>query len=169
MNLALNVWYVRWFFWSLGILYQFKDVYSVPWKIEDTQKRGTNLCMFVQSMLIWAPLVIILHLVLYGSALAALTAIPIYFFGFWGYAWGVGSIGGVIAVIVAALWCLKWSIEQREKRRAAANTQKKEEKPSSKKAPSAPSFFTIFWRWIVAKKQKFCLLIAFTKPTKEQT
>lgn len=168
MNLAVETWYVRWFFWSVQILHAFRG--RDWWENEQRRirERGTNLCAFVQTTILWAPVVLALHLALYGGGIAALTAVPIYFFGFWGYAWGAGAIIAIVCVVVALALLLDWESERRKKHPELVYEQQKKAEPTEKK-PADPSFFAIFWAWLTAKKQKVCPLITFTKSEKEQS
>ena len=95
MELNRALWYVRWFFWSTDIIEKFTDSRFCAYQ---TRER-TNLCFFVQAMLMYAPLILLLHAVFVVAAIASVTAWPIYLYGVIGYAWIVGVIAAMVAAI----------------------------------------------------------------------
>src|SRR5438067_1640685 len=100
MNLPKDVWYVKLFRACLYLWASFRCGES--WERDGfiaTHEHRTNLCFFVRTITVWAPLVIVLHVLAYGAAIAALAIVPIYFFGAGGY----GHALIVLAVIGVAL------------------------------------------------------------------
>ncbi len=154
MELKKDAWYARWFFWSLGICGSFLDIF--PYNLEErTKEKGTNLCFFVQCNLLYAPLILVLNAAAYIGALAVVTAIPIYLFGFVAYLW---VAGGILAAILAifAIYFLSSKLGELNE----IKTRQKE------KAASNPRFGSLLWAWCAAQKQKVCPLINFSD-TKE--
>ena len=78
MELSRKKWYVRLFFWSLDIWSEFKDESSHQ---NYGQRMGTNLCFFMRVILVYMPVVLLLHAAILISLVASLTVVPIYFFG----------------------------------------------------------------------------------------
>src|SRR3989344_237109 len=98
MQLTNNSWYVRWFFWSLGIWGEFRDLPSTydAWNIKE---KGTNLCFFIRTMFVSAPLAILLNIITYVVAIASITYFPIKLLGGWGYLYEIliiAFVGGVV-------------------------------------------------------------------------
>ena len=154
-DLDRESWFVRWFFWSLGIYDAFLNT-DRTWRIE---QYGANLCFYVRTMLIWAPFVLILHTIVYGAAIIALTAVPIHYFGGSGYAWIVSAV-----VLVIGIRLLRnYMIEREESQRSVRRQTRREEIPAVAEAPRGPSFFDILWEWLVAQKKKICPMVTFAK------
>lgn len=160
MHLNKDSWYVRWYFWSLGICEEFSDNCSLTDRAEN---RGTNLCAFMRVILIYAPLILLLHAIVYAGAIATITVWPIYLFGLKGYILGVSAVVGLV-ILVFLVINLVWLLLDRRKTRIAA--QQQAAKPTNADAAN-PGFFHIVRQWVVAKKQKVCPLITFDESNKE--
>lgn len=157
MHLDRDLWYVRWFFWSLGIWDAFMDNGDTTWRVET---RGINLCPFVRIMLLYAPLVIVLHAVVYVAAFMAFTVIPIRLFGWSNYLWAFGVV--IVFTLVAVVSIRKlndWS---------AAQTAAYVPKIKKVSAFSDPSFFTVLRQWLAALHKKICPIITFVTSQKKE-
>jgi len=152
MDLNPQRWDVKWFFWSLDIWDAFLERRTGSY----VQCYGTNLCFFLRVMLVWTPLVLLLHTVVYGVAIAALTIVPIYLFGGSGYFWGVSAIVTLVLIILGVkklrdyLEKRRWQMTLREANREA-------------NVSAEPSFFKILSEWSVAQKKKICPTITFSR------
>jgi len=149
MNLNKQSWYVRWFFWSLDILDKF--VGCDTWRYQ----KGTNLCHFMRVILIYAPLVLVLHLALYGAAIGVVTVLPVYLFGW-------GSYGKTLGFVAAGVFI--WFVTQAilERRKITGQESIVAQSPKVVQASSAgPTFWQVVGEWLRAKKAKVCPLIAF--------
>ena len=153
MDLNRSKWYVRWYFWSLGIMDEFWESYTV----EEKEQTGTNLCAFMRTIFFSAPLVLLLSATMYTSALASVTVWPVYLFGFKVYGVGLGAV--IVLVLLIAL--VVHLLDKRAKRKLEQPTK------STKTDTTNPSFVRVVWRWMSAKKQKFCPLVTFVKENKE--
>lgn len=158
MDLNRGRWYVRWYFWSLAICEEFGDKRdTLTRKVTD---QGTNLCAFMRTIFIYAPLTILFHAVIYVGGLLAFTVLPVYLLGWKGYGLMMGGIVGlcvfifVIAMLITLIYWLK------DKRISRAD------KP--KPPVTNPSFVRLLGRYAKAKKQKICPLITFSSPNQEQ-
>jgi hypothetical protein len=164
MELDKRQWYVRWFFWSLMLWDEFRED-ETSWQFENN---GTNLCHFIRVILVWAPLVVVLHLLVYGSAIAVLTAWPIYLFGF---SWYMAALLA-IAIVVGAVWGTKRaSRKAREWRRTHPITVLRPTFRRTKTveaAPRGPGFFEVLWQYVVAVKSKVCPTITFAREQEVQ-
>ena len=164
MNLNRNVWYVHLFFWSLGIWGAFRDN-DGRYDCSRMEDRGTNLCFFVRVLVVYMPLVLLLHVVFAGVLVASLTVLPVYLFGSIAYGWTLAST----AVVVGTFWGVGVALRyaKHAARRKPAQVKvvelKHEEKlaPKAAEAPKGPSFFEVLWAYLVAAKKKICPLITF--------
>lgn len=169
MELNPNSWYVRLFFWSVGIWGAFldKEYRYVP---DDLRERGTNLCFFVRVMVVYMPLVLLLHAAFVVAAVVSLTALPIYLFGSIAYGWTLAAIAAVIVAILGVkrmlgLRALLRAIEQeRAQREKRFVEQEREERSVVTEAPKGPSFFEVLWAYLVAGKKKICPSVTFLNP-----
>ncbi len=158
MELDRRQWHVRWFFWSLGIWEEFMEQ-GQEWRVEHN---GTNLCHFMRVTLVWAPLVLLLNLAVYGAAISALTIIPAVLFGLTSYV----SLVIAIVLIVGIVWGAKWYFAAQRSKPRPTNTVRPEPIASApvQHTPRGPGFFEILWKYIVAVKKKFCPIITFRQP-----
>lgn len=150
MKLDKNTWYVKWFFWSLGICEEFLERYDLQ---KNALGKGTNLCFFVQCVLFYAPLIVVLNLGSYIAALAVVTVVPIYYFGFTAYLWILGVLGALIALVYLCGFRLPDYLEKRK--------EKKSGEKNNKQDSANPSFRKLIFAWLGAKKQKVCPTINF--------
>lgn len=155
MELNKNIWYVRLFFWSLGIWEAFRDG-NYRYDRERVEVFGTNLCFFVRVVVLYMPFAILLNVVSVALAVASLTLLPIYFFGGVTYGW----ILGAIALVIGVMWGVKtvrggimWVrfVERKRMVRRAREAMK----------PGEPGFLEVLWAYLVATKKKVCPSIAF--------
>lgn len=167
MNLDRSKWYVQWFFWSLGIW----DEFTENNRVAQCEETGTNLCFFIRVMLVWAPLVIMLHLAVFALIIYALTAYPILRFGGSRYGWGIGAILTLALMIFGISWVrgLRGKRSRREYQRryrdnwdAPAPTLQTRQHP----VETSPSFLKVLLEWVAAKKKLICPGITF-HPNKE--
>lgn len=145
MDLNKQSWYVRWFFWSLGVLEEFVEYHTYEYR------NGTNLCHFVRVVFAYAPLALVLNLAFYAAAVGVVTVWPVYLFGWGSYLTILGFVGGVGLVYLVGCWL--WSLRSDQE-------VTKEEAASSAVDPE-PSFSQVVWEAVVAKKRKVCPLIRF--------
>ena len=168
MELNPNVWYVRLFFWSFEIWSAFLEG-DYARDRSHMEKNGTNLCFFIRVMVVYMPLVLLLHLGLVVVAVISLTALPIYLFGGIAYGW----ILATTAMVVGIIWGVK-TMRQHRLRRARDMASlidyvEVEEEPVASQVDTAlkgPGFFEVVWAYIVAAKKQVCPSINFL-PTKE--
>jgi hypothetical protein len=147
MTLNSSRWIVRLFFWSVGILDEFTDSNRRFW----IEQRGTNLCFFCQTTFIWTPLVLLLHVLVYGALGAALTVVPMRVIGVGSYAAVVIGTVALVLVVVGLNELMDW---RRRRRWGRPSFDFKEER--------GPSTVGIAWQWLVAQKRKVCPMISFT-------
>ncbi|MBI2035983.1 MAG: hypothetical protein HYT12_04890 [Candidatus Liptonbacteria bacterium] len=149
MELDRKTWYVRLFFWCLSI----NDAFTENNTEGYAEYHGTNLCHLTRVMLIYTPVILLLHAVLFGSAVAAITVIPVHLMGFSGYISTVGALVVVAALIYAA---------KRYRRRQRDNSLGEGLGNRMPYSPKEPSFLALVWRGLVTlKQQTICPLITF--------
>lgn len=156
MDLNRACWYVRWFFWSLGICDVFRDR-DTAWLVE---RDGISLCPFIRIMLVYAPLVIAFHAVVYVAAFMTLTAMPIYLFGGSAYLWGIGDVIILTLIIVGIKKLNAWL----DVRTPVSHAPKIKKVSTS----SGPSFFAVIRQWLVAVHEKICPTITFVANQKKE-
>jgi hypothetical protein len=168
MELNQSAWYVRLFFWSLGIWEAFQD-YLYRYDRSYVEERGTNLCFFIRVTFVYMPLVLLLHIALVVAAVASLTALPIYLFGGIAYGWTLSAI----AVVIGIIWGVK---KKRALRRVTEHERTQVEFAEHKHGvrpleeatePRGPGFLDVLWVYLVATKKKVCPSVAFLAPKKE--
>jgi hypothetical protein len=171
MELNNRRWYVTWFYLSLAILDRFQG--DRGWgRKEDKYRNGTNLCHFIRVTLVWGPLVLALHLVVYGAAIAVLTIVPIQLFGWSGYfaiIAGIAGFIGILAGVVFMLWLYEVvkdfiankRYEARLRRQAEAGDAVSEEAEESPTEDKGPTFIQLVFANIKAAKQQVCPTINF--------
>ncbi len=161
MELKLNrdLWHVRWFFWSLSIVDEFFET-SRSYYAED----GTNLCYFMRVTLIYAPIILLLHVILVGIFFFSIITLPIYLFGGVGYGLTVGTIAIIIVGVILLnkfTESLAEYLKERERRKRENSSLKKKD---TVKKDKGPSFLKIVGIYIVEKKRKYlCPSITFIK------
>ena len=162
MELDKRQWYVRWFFWSLMVWDEFRETDS-SWKFEN----GTNLCHFIRVMLVWCPLVLLLNATVYGSGIAALTALPISLYGGVGYAWVVGIFTFVVGLVLVMKSVSRRLGKWKHRRPVVHKSEKKKVTPKVAAAPTGPGFFEVLWKYIVGLKKKVCPIITCNRQAQE--
>ena len=153
MELNRDKWYVRWYFWSLGICEEFRDDHYLQ---RDAKENGTNLCAFMRVVLVYTPLILLFTAIAWTAALVTITVLPIWLFGFKGYGIGVGALVALCIFVYLTITLVVWLKDKRESKALA------QEQTTNIDATS-PSFVRVLGRWVVAKKRKVCPLIAFVE------
>lgn len=160
MNLDRKSWYVRLFFWALGIWDEFARDYDSAYEY----KNGTNLCHFVRVICFLAPLVLLLHMALLIAAFGTITAMPIYLFGLGGYLSGVTVLVLLVAIPLGIKAGWKYLRRQRDPYAEAvkkASSSAPSVRATSKVKAEGPSAWQILWQWLVTQKKKVCPVISF--------
>lgn len=163
MEFNKNRWYVQWFFLSLRVIDNFGGRSG-----DNTYyyRHGTNLCHFMRVTLLWAPLVVALHIALYGLAVAALVLTPLHYFGLIGAAkiYGVILLGvGALILVVAGIWgATELAVFVDRKVSETSATMKERQKlAAARKAERGPSFGSVLWQYVIAIKRRICPIITF--------
>lgn len=163
MTLNERLWYVRLFFWCLSIQDEFTEG-NAEYRV---RRHGTNLCHFLRVILVYTPIIFLLHLVLYGGAVAAITYVPMSLMGLgWYFAVAI-AIACLVGIIYAIKWYRRWQLNRPAKTQSRAEAQPVQAAAATPK-PTSPSFGSLVWQFIVAQKRRVCPLINFSR-TQEQT
>ena len=149
---------MRLFFWSLGIWQAFRK-YDSRYDRGYVEEKGTNLCFFFRVILVYMPLVLLVHGALVVAAIASLTAVPIYLFGARGYGWTVGVTIAVIGTVWGLALCARCIYHPK-----VGFTESRKALIQPEKTPLPPNFFDVLWAYIVSTKQRICPLIMFNVP-----
>lgn len=159
MNLNSDGWYVRYFFWSVSVWSAFIDQ---PYLVEKIKERGTNLCFFIRVMVVWAPLVMAIHGLLFAAALGCVLILPVYFFGGEGYSWFVGIAVGLVVVVGFIVRPLLKLLSRKQSEWVERHREKLKNRPERVKIVKiGPTFFEVLWAFIVATKHKICPTVSF--------
>ena len=151
MNLNRGQWHVRLFFWALGIWDEFARNGDTSYQYVD----GTNLCHFVRTITVYAPLVILLHGGLIAAAVYSVILLPVELFGAVTYS----RILAGLVLLAGAVIGIKALVRYREKR----SWMKPEVRIVKAPPPIAtgPSFWAIMLEWLISQKKKICPMIRF--------
>ncbi len=158
MDLSKNLWYVRWFLWSADVISEFADRgYRDKRDRSYYELHGTSLCQFMRVTLVWAPIVLALHFVVFVLVLSAFILMPAYLFG-----WGYGKAIGGITVLMALIYAFdRMRISDYFEKEIFAFRNRQISRAEHKEA-KAPSFLKLLWLRVVSAKQKVCPTIRFT-------
>ena len=161
MKIDKNTWHAKLFFWSMRAWRKFK--FGQNWDkevlVKDLLKGGTNLCEYIRVMFLWMPLVLLLHIVFYGTILAAFLVVPIALFGVGSYLKATGSIVGTVIVGIIALFTFVFIIDQLSRRLSPRIRKIKRGEFSG--------FPRVLSEWAKAKKEKVCPFVEFVDGEKE--
>ena len=163
MDLNPQSWYVRWFFWSLGILDAFLDNGERRWYME---RHGTNLCFFLRTIVLYTPLILLLHAVVYGVALAALTIVPVLIFGASGY---FSTVIAITLLVLIVIGVKQWRKHQQKGYQETELNRSARIAAVTEAIVAGPRFFQVLWAWLVAAKKKVCPMIRFLKRQEAQS
>lgn len=150
MDLDRNKWYVKWFFWSLGICDEFTGANNSYW-CEDR----TNLCHFCRVIFFYAPIILLLHAGLVASVIYVLIPMPISYFGGSGYLWGLGAVALLALLVFVLKTVLRWLMS------LPMPMPKPKVRPPLPVELKGPGFLELVWEWLVAQKKKICPTIRF--------
>jgi hypothetical protein len=167
MQVQANSWYVHYYFFAAHIWNVFKHGEDSAYYYDDHTRSGTNLCFFIRVMVVWAPLVIALHLAAYGAAIAALSYIPIKLFGVGPWKTVAVAAAAVVGVIFGLRWLAgvarRWSRRRYDKQAAARYAQDRERwaedvpaRPAKPYVKRGPSFWEVAREYLKAKKKLIC-------------
>lgn len=148
ITLSKDSWHVRWFMWSSDIWQEFRNGHAM----HDLQ---TNLCYYIRTTLISAPLVILINLAVYVSALICITYIPITFFG-WGVYFNILELVGFVAL---AIFLISKIPEKELTEEQALAKENLAEAKRLRKLTRGPSFLSLTWHWLINQKKRVCPII----------
>jgi hypothetical protein len=108
----------------------------------------------MRTILLWAPLIILIHLFALTEILTLVVFGPIRFFGLTGYIAIIVAIGCLIGfymgcIVLSTIISDKWEQRQQKKYIQTAATPRQ----------SDPGFLRLIWDYIVAGKKKICPII----------
>ena len=163
-------WYVRVYFWCLTVCWRFLKPEYAEGEIRYIKEKGTNICSFSRVML-GALLILVLHLLVYGALIIALTMVPIRLFGgdfYLSIAWRVGLASLLVLVGVAAMWFLRRKHKEQPaqepaERRHGEETRRRVRRP----VRTSPTFREVLGMRFRSWKEKTCFPIVFVDPQKE--
>lgn len=167
MRLDRSQWFVKLFFWSLGIW----DEFTGHNRKNQCEMNGTNLCFFIRVMLVWAPLVLLLHVVLFGSTIYILTVLPITLFGGSSY---FAAIATLILLIMGIKRVHEYMKQRNEIKRSERVRKWNEEyfnpletSPWVQESERRHGFIEVILLWLMAKKKLICPGVSFYTSNQE--
>ncbi len=149
MNLPKERWYSKLFFASTEIVDAFVHRGYYAWRFE----KGTDICHFMRTIFVYAPAVLLLHLLVALEILAATIVVPLCYLGVGGY-----SIAILYTGILAGIMCGLYKLTSSVVAGIGSLGNKIEEKRRSRQGPS---FWKLTGEWLYAQKRKVCPLINF--------
>ena len=158
MDIDITKWYVRIFFWSLGIW----DKFWEDWNTGPQYTKGTNLCHAIRVTFVWMPLVLMLHVALILTALFVLIFLPLHYFEWTLYLPIIkvaGLIGIALVIIILAAVLLTKLIDMIEER--------KKRSPEKEEKSNDPSIWKIMGIWLADKDKRICRILTFHAPSEE--
>ena len=119
----------------------------------------------MRVILLYVPLILLLHAVVIAAAVYSLTVLPIRLFGGWTYAWVVGGTIFVLLMLLVIKFIINALIKRAESHPGEPEEQKKQEEPLAavKEEARGPSFFDVFWAYVDAVHEKICPMIVFKR------
>lgn len=154
MELNPERWYVRLFFWSLGIWDEFTEKDNVS----TVKKQGTNLCFFIRVIVLYMPVAFLANVGAWVVFVGSFTVAPVHYFGGKRYLLTLLAVALLVALIIG----LKWSSRKvRESAWFGATTRGAASSPKAYYVDPGPGFWQLVWLYVVAGKKKFCPSIRF--------
>lgn len=148
ITLSKDSWHVRWFMWSSDVWQEFRNGHAM----HDLQ---TNLCYYVRTTLISAPLVLLINAAVYASALICITYTPITLFGWGAYLICLGWIG----LIALTIFLINKLPEKKLTEEQALAKIRMAEAKRLRKLARGPSFLSLTWHWLINQKKRVCPII----------
>jgi len=163
VELERNRWYVQLYLWCLAVwdtflLREAKDLRGRNWL-------RTNLCQFLRTIFLWAPLVFVMNVGLLAFTCFVLVYYPVTRFGAGGYVKtlvvlaGIAFAGFLETILLSKV--LRWFADRLLDRAEAFD--------SEKTSVRSPSFASIVFAWLRALKERTCPLITIVdEPTSDK-
>jgi hypothetical protein len=167
MKLLESQWHVQVYLWCRETWNTFRD--DNDWGLRP------NLCLYIRSITVWAPLALFCQITLFDWAGYVLVYYPVTRIGWTGFLWEVGVVTTIaIAIILFRLirryirrldhiWTRRRS---RKLEKLEGTREDAEEVLTKSKRDKGPSFIEVIYNYLVAAKEKTCPSIEIV-PNKE--
>jgi hypothetical protein len=161
MELQSSQWHVRLYLWSRETWLHFWGRYFYEY-----QEKRTNLCLYIRTLLVWMPLVVVLHLAVAAWLIFTFIYLPVVTFGLLPLGVAVAKTAGVIVVLAGVVFIVVFGL--------AALSEFFESKPISaeerrqraaEKAAKPPGMIAVVGSYVVAKKRQICPTIQLVEKT----
>lgn len=149
-----------WPHWLFGFAMEIWNQFLFEEYATRRYEKRTNLCHLVRMTCVYAPVAILVNLATWAAAIATLVVLPIHFFGVKGYSASLAAI----TFLIFAIWGIGKLVAKLEGRRARLAAL-----PTGAVARTGPGFLVIAKEFAIAKKQKICPVINFTKEASHAT
>jgi hypothetical protein len=157
MQLNLNLWYVKWFFWSAWVMDHFTKTERKRQFFSRTEKyhdKGTTLCQFIRTLFL-GTLIYLSTIALIAYSLFVVLILPFILFPALNIVLSVGLVTMVTTIIIAGVFGLIFGIDKFNEKYEVLKTSK----PTKS---DEPSFIKTLFAYIKAVKQQVCPLVTFT-------
>lgn len=157
MILNESQWHVRLYRWCRTAWNTFRD--DNDWGEQD------NLCKYIRSIFVWAPLAVLSQVALFAWAGYVLIYYPITRIGWTGFAYEVFAVLACAVVVLLCSWAAKLLRERRYARKRQRSSGRRESLEYQVKAlqNSSPplkqkgiAFVELVFDFLVAMKEKTC-------------
>ena len=155
-------WHARLYLWSHAIWYQFWHKDNLDWY--DNNRRNTNVCYYLRAMLVYMPLVILLHAALFAAAVWVTIVLPVHLFGFS----GIGKTM-VITLLVAIGVSIMVGLVYGTWRWSDAIADARREHTRNIHEQGELTFWEVVGAWISGVKHRICPLVTVMDADREST
>lgn len=164
-QLDITLWHVRLYFWCLAVWDAFRD--------SGSNYEETNLCHYIRTIFVSAPLALACQLGILAYAIYALIWYPVTRFGWAWYGRGLLSIG----ILATVIWTYRFVKSWRKERQWRASLSRatplrrvldvEERVLDVEELEYKPGLLKLIFKWLVAQKRKVCPLISFVRPDRK--
>lgn len=155
MNLSANIWYVKWFFWSVAVIQATRGKpYNIDNRINQFLQKGTNLCQFMRTILI-GTFFTGANILVWINAVFVVFIYPCILFPPSDI---LSAIFLLLCILLAIAIVVGLAIGFV---RVGTHVSEKVYDWANKRSDTNPGFFTLMIKYIVSVKQKFCPAIKF--------
>lgn len=150
LNLSANKWHVQLYKWCHQVSVACWRKNPEFWM--DDYKR-TNLCQFIRTIFVSAPLALALNLVFWAWVGFVFFYWPISHLGVGSYAIGLGLIAACFAIAVGVIGGSVTGISYVAKKRSERRQRLRNEPPKE------PGMLSLMWQYVRDRHNQFCVMI----------
>ncbi len=157
MKLQESQWHVQLYLWCRDTWNTFRD--------DNDWNTHHNLCLYIRSIILWAPLALLSQLALVAWAGYVLVYYPVTRIGWTGFFWEIGVVVGIAFAFLLFMLIRKgirrlsqaWTNRRYRKLEKLEGTKEDaEEVLVTPEKDKGPGFIEVVFEYLVAMKQKTC-------------